>query len=334
MKRISTLFITALIIIVSCKKTDSPPKETDQPVVQEITERKCAAYEVLQEQIAADPSLRQRMDDIERFTQRVIANGTVARIAADGVLEIPVVVHVVWNTPAQNISDEQVQSQIGVLNEDYQNRNADRTQLPKNSFEDVASTGMNVRFVLDRIIRKQTTVTSWSTNDAVKNSKRGGSDPLDPSYYLNIWACNLGGGLLGYAQFPGGRPATDGVVCLYSAFGSRAKYPGGTYIKKYDLGRTTTHEVGHWMNLRHIWGDDSGACSGSDGVADTPNQGDENYGCPNYPTVSCSNDPKGDMFMNYMDYTDDACMYMFTQGQVSRMLAVFAANGPRAAMSK
>jgi hypothetical protein len=244
------------------------------------------------------------------------------------------VVHVVYNTAQQNISEGQINSQIAVLNEDYQNLNTDKTKLPLNSFQTVASTGMKVRFVLDSIKRVSTRTKSWSTNDAVKSSRRGGSDPIDPAHKLNIWVCNLGQGLLGYAQFPGGNPATDGVVILYSAFGSRSKYPSGAYISKYDLGRTATHEIGHWMNLRHIWGDDGGACSGSDQVDDTPNQGSENYGCPDYPHVSCSNDPKGDMFMNYMDYTDDACMYMFSAGQIARAQAVFLSTGPRAAIGQ
>src|SRR5919205_234358 len=125
-----------------------------------------------------------------------------------------------------------------------------------------------------------------------------------------MWACNLGQGLLGYAQFPGGSLSTDGVVILYSAFGSRAKYPSGTYTNTYDLGRTATHEVGHWMNLRHIWGD---ATCGNDYVDDTPTAHTSNYGCPG--TIASCQAAKNEMTMNYMDYTDDACMYMFTIGQ-------------------
>ncbi len=128
--------------------------------------------------------------------------------------------------------------------------------------------------------------------------------------------CQLTGGLLGYAQFPGGPAATDGVVALHSAFGTT-----GTAAAPFNLGRTTTHEVGHWLNLRHIWGDDGNGCSGSDFVADTPNQGGPNYGTPTFPRVSCDNGPNGDMFMNYMDYVDDAAMVMFSTGQVTRMQA-------------
>ena len=228
-----------------------------------------------------------------------------------------------------------MQSQIDVLNEDFRKLNADAGQTPAIYAGLVADA--NVQFVLAKrtptgaattgVIHKLTKTVSWSTNDAVKNSKRGGDDAWDATKYLNLWACNLGQGLLGYAQFPGGSAATDGVVILYSAFGSRAKYSAGTYTNAYDLGRTATHEVGHWLNLRHIWGDDSGACTGSDLVDDTPNQGAENYGCPVFPKVSCSN--SGDMSMNYMDYTDDKCMYMFSTGQSTRMNTLFTAGGAR-----
>jgi hypothetical protein len=108
----------------------------------------------------------------------------------------------------------------------------------------------------------------------------------------------------------------------YAAFGSRAKYPGGVYYQGYDLGRTTTHEVGHYLNLRHIWGD---ATCGNDLVSDTPTQQTSNYGCPTFPKITCNN--SGDMSMNFMDYTDDPCMYMFTTGQANRMAAVLAPGG-------
>ena len=299
-----------------------------------ITRRACGTMEVLAAQLAADPALAQRMAAIEHQTQQLLANPALNRSTA-GTVIIPVVVHVLYNTAAQNISDAQVQSQIAVLNEDYRKLNADASKTP-GIYAGLAA-DVNVQFVLAQrdpsglattgIIHKSTKTASWSTNDAVKNSKRGGDNAWDATKYLNLWACNLGQGLLGYAQFPGGSASTDGVVILYSAFGSKAKYAAGTYSASYDLGRTATHEVGHWLNLRHIWGDDSGACTGSDQVADTPNQGAENYGCPAFPHVSCSN--SGDMSMNYMDYTDDACMYMFSAGQSTRMNALFAAGGAR-----
>src|SRR5690606_13088965 len=126
---------------------------------------------------------------------------------------------------------------------------------------------------------------------------------------------------LGYAQFPGGPAETDGVVILHSAFGTT-----GTATAPFDLGRTTTHEIGHWLNLRHIWGDDGTGCAGSDFVADTPNQGGPNYGKPTFPQISCGNGPNGDMFVNFMDYVDDAAMVMFTAEQTVRMQAALDSN--------
>jgi hypothetical protein len=162
-------------------------------------------------------------------------------------------------------------------------------------------------------------------NDAMKKSQRGGIDGTAPLDKLNIWVCDLAGGYLGYAYFPGMKPtANQGVVIDYQAFGTT-----GSAEAPFDLGRTATHEVGHWLNLYHTWGDDGNSCNGSDLVDDTPNQADENYGCPSFPQISCSNGPNGDMYMNYMDYTDDPCMMMFSAGQRLRMLAVFAAGGPR-----
>jgi hypothetical protein len=155
----------------------------------------------------------------------------------------------------------------------------------------------------------------------MKNSKRGGIDPTSPSTNLNIWACTIGGGILGYAQFPGGSSATDGVVIDSNYFGlsSAASYP-------YNLGRTASHEVGHWMNLRHIWGD---ASCGNDLVSDTPVHKTANFGVPVYPYVSTCLPTHNEMTMNYMDYTDDRAMYMFTNGQKARMSALFVSGGAR-----
>ncbi len=328
MKKISFASLILLILFTGCQKnsiTDIQP--TDQ--VEIITKRTCASNDVLQAQLAADPSLKIRMAQIEAFTQRAIKSNKINQLV-NGVITIPVVVNVLYRTAAENISSGQVQSQIDVLNADYNDTNTDISKVPAMFTSSVGKVG--VKFVLSNIIRKSTNKKSWGTNDAMKKSSQGGINPTDPAHDLNLWACNLGQGLLGYAQFPGGNPATDGVVILYSAFGSRKLYPSGTYTTSYDLGRTASHEVGHWMNLRHIWGDDNGACSGSDLVDDTPNQGAENYGCPSFPHVSCSN--SGDMSMNYMDYTDDACMYMFSKGQASRMLAIFSAGGARSAIGQ
>ena len=254
-----------------------------------------------------------------------------------GVITIPVVVHVVYNTTAQNISDAQIQSQINVLNQDFRKLNADASSVPS-VFAGLASDAQ-IEFCLAKrdpngnattgITRTQTTRTSFAySGDYIKYNSTGGKDAWDRNQYLNLWVGNLSGGLLGYAQFPGGAAATDGVVCTYTAFGTT-----GTAAAPFNKGRTATHEVGHWLNLYHIWGDDNGACTGSDQVADTPNQANSNGGCPAFPKVSCSNGPNGDMWMNYMDYTDDRCMYMFTTGQKTRMDAVLVPGGFRAGLA-
>lgn len=241
-----------------------------------------------------------------------------------GVTLIPVVVHVVWSTQEQNISDEQVRSQLDALNRDFRMTNPDLGTTPE-PFVPLCADA-RVEFVLaatgpegnptDGIVRTRATTASWDSDDAVKSAATGGSDAWPADRYLNIWVCALGESLLGYAQFPGGPADTDGVVILHSAFGTT-----GTVREPFDLGRTTTHEVGHWLNLRHIWGDDGDGCSGDDFVVDTPNCAGANTGRPAFPHVTCDNGPNGDLFVNYMDYTDDAGMVMFTAGQVTRMQA-------------
>lgn len=270
------------------------------------------------------PELKANQAAIEEHTQNytsLLARESMATV------NIPVVVHVVYNIAAQNISDAQVISQIDVLNEDFRKMNADKVNVPS-AFAGVAA-DCNISFCLAKkdpngnpttgIVRKQTSSTSFIDDDKVKSSSTGGDNAWDATKYLNLWVCNLGNGLLGYAQFPGGPVSTDGVVILYTAFGRT-----GNVAAPYNKGRTATHEVGHWLNLRHIWGD---ANCGSDLVSDTPTQQTSNYGCPTYPHITCSN--SGDMSMNYMDYVDDACMYMFTAGQSSRMNALFTSGGAR-----
>lgn len=177
------------------------------------------------------------------------------------------------------------------------------------------------------ITRTASSVTSFSDNDNIKFNSTGGHDAWPTNQYLNMWVGNLSGGLLGYAQFPfdyATKPTTDGVVIRTTAFGRV-----GNVIAPFNTGRTATHEVGHWLNLFHIWGDDGNSCNGSDQCGDTPNQADENVGCPGFPSTSCNNN--GDMSMNYMDYSDDACMNIYTNDQRVRMRAIFAQGGPRAA---
>lgn len=295
-------------------------------------QRTCAAEEVLARQLLEDPFMKQRMEDIERQTEQFIEAGGAQDRA---IITIPVVVHVVYYNATQNISDSRILSQIQVLNDDFRRLNADAANTPS-VFQGVAA-DCEINFCLATqdpngnattgIQRRQTTVNGFGTNDNVKFFSSGGLDAWDRNKYLNIWVCDISGGILGYAQFPGGPASTDGVVCDFAYFGTVGATP------PFDKGRTATHEVGHWLNCYHIWGDDGTSCNGTDQVSDTPNQADEHYGCPTFPQVSCSNGPNGDMFMNYMDYTDDACMNLFTTGQKNRMQALFAAGGARAALA-
>jgi len=296
--------------------------------------RKCASNDLLQQQLAADPGRAVALQQIENQTAAYIQAQKHGGNTSQSVVTIPVVFHVIYKTAAQNISDAQCIAQLNQLNLDYARMNSDAGNTPSAFAGAAANT--QVQFCLAQrdpsgnattgIVHKLTNTTSWTTNDNVKKSANGGDNPWDATKYLNIWSCNLGSGLLGYAQFPGGSTSTDGVVVLYSSVGSMATH--GT-AAPYDLGRTATHEVGHWLNLYHIWGDDGSSCSGSDNCGDTPNQSSENYGCPAFPHTDACSSGNGVMFMNYMDYTDDACMNMFTAGQAARMQALFVSGGSR-----
>jgi Pregnancy-associated plasma protein-A len=234
-----------------------------------------------------------------------------ARVKKPALVKVPVVVNVVYHTDEQNVSMAQIRSQIAVLNRDYAKTNKDRTKVPEPWKGLAADT--RIRFKLAKVTRTETTRSSFSTDDGVKSAAGGGIPPLEPGTNLNLWVCALSNDILGYAQFPGGPAGTDGVVIDYRAFGA-----AGTAEAPFDLGRTATHEIGHYFNLRHIWADTED-CSGSDYVADTPNAAGPNYGTPKFPSVSCGNGPNGDMFMNYMDYVDDDAMVLFTAQQVVRM---------------
>ncbi|MEZ4504704.1 MAG: M43 family zinc metalloprotease [Thermomicrobiales bacterium] len=299
------------------------------------THRSCATMDVHARLMRTVPRYAVERAQIEQTTLEFLRadDDTLSSMARAGGCRIPVVVHVVWNQPDQNISDAQIHSQIDVLNRDFQILNPDISTVP-GAFQGLIG-NPNLEFFLatqapdgsptDGIVRTRTNQTSFVDDDKVKSSATGGSDAWPADRYLNIWVCQLSGGLLGYAQFPGGPAATDGVVITHTGFGTT-----GTASPPFHLGRTATHEIGHWLDLFHIWGDDGGACTGTDQVSDTPNQGDANVGVPTFPKISCNNGPNGDLFMNYMDYVDDPVMVMFTQGQVARMQACLA--GPRASI--
>lgn len=316
MKKLILSAATALLLF-SCQNDQG---DSTNDLTNAVTQRKCATQEVLEEQLKADPTLAIRMNQIEAFTQ----NALLTKRLVNGKVVIPVVVNVLYRTASENISDAQIQSQIDVLNRDYTATNTDFSQIPA-EFAPVAA-NIGITFELVKINRKSTTKTSWGTRDAMKKTKQGGLDPTSPTTNLNLWVCTIGGGILGYAQFPGGSSATDGVVIDSKYFGL-----SGSANAPFNLGRTASHEVGHWMNLRHIWGD---ASCGDDLVADTPVAKASNFGTPAYPFVSACLPVHNEMTMNYMDYTDDGAMYMFTNGQKSRMSALFVSGGARAAFGQ
>ncbi|MFI2741796.1 M43 family zinc metalloprotease [Zhouia sp. PK063] len=330
------------LMLTACHDNVSDNVKSDMvtdAVAEAVTTRNCGAMEVLNTQLALNPALADKMASVENhyteYFNKAMANkgkpnnngnggsnGGGDTPPADnlGTITIPVVVHVLYNTTQENISDAQINSQIAVLNKDFSATNADLNGVPTEFSSVVANS--DIQFSLAQVIRKQTSKASWGTNDAMKSSSSGGSDVVQPDKYLNIWVCNIGGGILGYAQFPGGNSATDGVVISPQFFGSQG------YVQvPFDKGRTATHEIGHYLNLRHIWGD--GKCRQDDYVTDTPSSDRPNYGCPSYPTYHCNSN---DMTMNYMDYVDDECMYMFTEGQKYRMRSLFTAGGVRESM--
>jgi Pregnancy-associated plasma protein-A len=322
----------SLLALVSCRQDSSNLSQfEDTDYVNESLFHHCESDAYNEALMAKDPVFKQNRDRIESLTSFFTENYG-KQLKTRAVVTIPVVFHVVYNTATQDVTDAQIAAQIKVLNDDYRKLNADINQVPT-VFSGLES-DMEVQFVLAKrtpagaattgIERRQTTVTGFATDNTMKSFATGGLDAWDAQKYLNIWTCNLTGGILGYAQFPGGADATDGVVIRNGTL------PGGTSAP-YNLGRTATHEVGHWLNLFHTFrgGCDRKSTSGGDLVDDTPYVRAASYGCPRRLSNSCSNDAAPDMTMNYMDYVDDVCMFMFTQGQKVRTQSIFSAGGSR-----
>lgn len=249
--------------------------------------------------------------------------------------QIPVVVHIIHNGEpigiGTNLSDAQILSQIEVINKDFQRLNTDAANTPA-EFQPVAGS-MDIEFILARrdptgqpttgINRVLGTKTSWTMGD---NAMLKSLSYWNANDYLNIWVVKFSGATVGYAQFPvsdleglenyrDGLAATDGVVIDYTAFGT---VDAGPYDldPRFNKGRTATHEIGHFFGLRHIWGD---ATCGTDYVEDTPTQRTQTNNCPSHPQTTICGVSIVKMFQNYMDYTNDACMNIFTQGQIGRM---------------
>ena len=300
-----------------------------------VAQQECRSAEYKQAMIRENPELAVNIQQIEAFTRQrqqpsaIEVTGTEPAGKGAGVISIPVVVHIIYNADGQNISDAQIQSQIDVLNRDYRKQNPDTARIP--GYYSPLAADCGFQFVLANIdtngnattgiIRKHTNMSSFQIDDAIKFTARGGDDAWDRDRYLNIWVGNLTGGILGYSSLPGASKATDGVTILYTAFGTR-----GMATAPFNLGRTATHEIGHWLNLIHIWGD---ADCGNDEVDDTPQQQTATRGNPSGMIISCGNTPFGNLYMDYMDFTDDIGMHLFTYGQRSRMRTLFAEGGFR-----
>ncbi len=303
---------------------------------QQPLERTCTVMERLEERKSFDPGLESRMAQIEAFTQQRSQSMSVSqqRVVGD-VITLPVVVHILYTNSTNNISMSQIESQIEVLNDDFRRTNPDRT----NKWSQAADTEIEFRLATidpngnatTGVTRKQVTKTNWIASAAYDNMKKasqGGVNPWDTSEYLNMWIvpnlvrANGQDGILGYAQFPGENAATDGLVMVHEYFGTT-----GTAAAPFDGGRTTTHEIGHFLNLRHIWGD--GPCGQDDFVSDTPESDRSNGGCST-GHISCGSE---DMVQNYMDYSDDSCMNLFTLGQKNRMRAVLEVGGARRSLA-
>ena len=315
----------ALGLMSACNTTtESTENLTDNIATSVASRRSCPSEEIRANLLANDADAKARYVALENGTEKFIQARKTGRVNADGSVDIPVVVNVLYKTSAENVSDARIAEQIAVLNADYAGTNTEASKIPS-EFSGVKAGDTKVRFHLIKTVRKSTTKTKWGTNDAMKKSSTGGIDATTPSSYFNIWVVGNMGGILGYATFPESSGLwNDGVVIAAPYFGKT----GAT--SPYNLGRTATHEVGHYLNLRHIWGD---ANCGSDLVADTPTQTGANYGKPTYPLMNtCGGVSRSVMFMNYMDYVDDAAMFMFSAGQKDRIQATVASAGPRAGL--
>ncbi len=315
MKRAVITLILWLFIIVSPLLLNAQP---------------CASNLYLQQRLQAQPQLIEQRQALEAFTQRWIAENA-NQVSTRAILTIPVVVHIVWKEVSENVPEEQIQAQLDIINRDFRAKNLEINAIP--AVFKTAVADVEIEFCLAKrtpngqvtsgITRTRTNVNNVGVHFTQPQGLRticysdlGGQDAWDTRQYLNIWVGSMGFGILGQADFPGiAEAAEDGIRIDPSAFGTSNATP------PYNLGRTLTHEIGHYFNLSHPWGnkDDNLNCENDDGVSDTPRQSTTfRNQCPTHPQLFCGT---ASMFMNFMNYTNDACLAMFTQGQKVRMLA-------------
>lgn len=313
-----SFFVLRLCLVVSLLATKNPTASgQNEP---------CWSEKVARRNAARFPDLVEKRAELSHDIAESARNFQ-AQATPRSVVSIPVVVHVVYKTNLDNISDGQIQSQIDALNADYRKLNPNAASVPPD-FKPFAA-DMGIEFCLasrtpdgqptDGITRTQTIFDQIGQDYSPDGKPRicytalGGADAWDATRYLNIWVGRIGDDILGFATFPGTVPGSeDGVVIDPRYFGTKglaALYP------PHHLGRTATHEVGHFFDLYHVWGGSENVCTDDDGVGDTPVQRGPYEDCPVHPQLSCGNRA---MFMNFMDYTDDACMSLFTEGQKAR----------------
>ena len=295
-----------------------------------FAQKNCSMEEYVNKQKSENISLKDNLEQVELFTQnKTSSEGSAQRInGVPEIIKVPVVFHILYQNPQQNPSLETLGLLIAALNRDLNKRNSDTSNIPA-VFRPLATT-MGFEFQLAKmdpggkatngVVRKYTPVSYWLSDDKMKFSASYGDDAWDSKSYLNVWICNMKD-VLGYSTLPGMDPKKDGIVLSFEDLFN----PRGTTPTINDF-RTIVHEVGHWLNLYHMWGE--GYC-GDDKVDDTPKQSSYTPGCPNGTRVTCGNGPVGDMYMNFMDFTDDVCMNMFTKGQRKRARVLFEAGGPR-----
>jgi len=320
-----------IIFLASCSNDtnlNNESSEGEPQATQVSSKRTCPSDQMRDEILNKDPEARARVLAIEQYTENHINDIKVGKVLVDGTVEIPVVFNVVYKTAAENVSDARLQSQIDVLNKDYGATNSDINNTPA-EFVPVKAGDTKIRFRLAKVVRKQSNTTLWNPDQNKMKAASTGIAATSPDNYLNIWIVNqMSNGTLGYAYYPGTISSSlDGVVIAapYIGTGSGTSAP-------YNLGRTATHEVGHYLNLPHLWGSSDAGCQ-TDYSNDTPLSPGPNYGVPSYPlNRTCSGVSRSQMFMNYMDYVDDRAMHMFSANQKQRMQAVVAASGPRSGL--